>query len=181
MCPGIQRRVEAGMDEMFEAGIAASGLNHARKIVFKNQRVIVTAAVGSAKKHSETGRGDSWVDPTINCHCGPGDREIRWSAGGCELTAIESKSVAYFAGTEAKSIPISSRKIIAILNIVTITVAGPPANHVFRRRCARALTFAAGIINFSHFTVTQRATEHFYFVDQTMERVGCIIIPLADE
>jgi hypothetical protein len=61
------------------------------------------------------------------------------------INSVETERLFYLAGCEGSAA--LQRTVIGILNVIGISIARPPANHVVRRSYARALTGAAGIVD----------------------------------
>jgi hypothetical protein len=65
--------------------------------------------------------------------------------------------------------------MVAVLEIEWVIITRPPAHHPSRGGRARTLTGATGIVDFSDFVCTERATECFDFVHQANERCASAI------
>ena len=85
---------------------------------------------------------------------------------------IKVEGVAYFAGCEGSAADKGS--VVVVLIIERVIIGRPPTNHPVWRRRARALTFAAGIVDFSNFALSQGTTEDLYFVNQPLERISSV-------
>ena len=86
------------------------------------------------------------------------------------IVTIQTERLTNLARRECRSA--LQRAVVAILNVVSITISRPPAHHVWWRWNTRpALACAAGIDNCLDFRLGKRATEDFYFVDLSFPEV----------
>jgi hypothetical protein len=85
-------------------------------------------------------------DPTVNRYLAAGDVEVCGGPSRGELSATKTKGLIDFTWSVAKSIAVSRRQRIAALNIIRITITGPPTDHVCRWWRARfTLACSAGV------------------------------------
>ena len=84
--------------------------------------------------------------------------------------AIESESLIHLRGGEAHSA--SQCAIVAVLNVIRISIARPPTDHVcWRRGAGPALAGAAGVVDVSNLCCRNRAIENFDFVEKAIEGI----------
>src|ERR1700694_3444905 len=78
---------------------------------------------------------------------------------------IEAKSLTYFASRKCGTI--LKQAVVAVLDISRVTVSRPPTDHVRRRRDTgrSTLTQAARVVESGNLGCTQRAVEHFDFIN----------------